>query len=75
MLDKLSDGSRAILKLFRKWWEDGTSCLDIMKYVRMEKKDIIFYPIQHIQISWSILQTEDYEEIIRCVEALVKVLP
>ena len=54
-LDKLSDGSTAILKAFHKLWADGGECLDIMKYIRFPAgKEQTYYPVQHIQIVWNL---------------------
>lgn len=54
-LDQLGDGSTTILKAFHKWWADGDECLDIMKYIRFKNgKEQCFFPVQHIQIVWSL---------------------
>lgn len=54
-LDKLKHGNRIVLKAFRKWWPDGSSCLDIIKYVKDDEgREKPFYPIQHIQITWEL---------------------
>lgn len=52
-LDCLKDGSLVILKAYKKIWNDGTVCLDIMKYLQFKDgKEQTFYPIQHIQVPW-----------------------
>ncbi len=48
-LDRLSEDKKVVLKGFRKWWEDGSSCLDIMKYVRTSDSETLYYPIQHVR--------------------------
>lgn len=53
-LDNISPEKRTVLKGFRKWWPDGSSCLDIMKYIRTEKGDSCYIPVQHIQIPWEL---------------------
>ena len=63
-LDRLRDGSMVILKAFHKWWTDGDECLDIMKYVRsVDGKESAFFPVQHIQIVWSL--AEPYLELFK----------
>ncbi len=55
-LDKLPNGLMTVLKAFKKDWEDGSSCLDIMKYVKLEEagRESCFFPAQHIQIPWEL---------------------
>lgn len=53
-LDSIGDGKKTVLKAFRKWWPDGSSCLDIIKYCRGADGDMAYWPTQHIQIPWNL---------------------
>jgi len=51
-LDFIDDDKLVVLRAFKKTWSDGSSCLDIIKYIRTNTKLQVFYPVQHIQVSW-----------------------
>lgn len=54
-LDQLPSGLTTVLKAFKKDWEDGSSCLDIMKYVKVDNgNETCYHPVQHIQIPWEL---------------------
>ncbi len=53
-LDRLEEGEQLVLKAWRKWWPDGSSCLDIMKYIKTPSGEQCYFPLQHIQIKWGL---------------------
>ncbi len=52
--EELPNGKKIEIRAYWKRWPDGSSCLDIMKYVIEQGKGsgTPFQPLQHIQIPW-----------------------
>ena len=49
-LGQLSPGKIAILKLVERFWDDGSSCFQLIKYVRSNGYDKAYWPAQYVQI-------------------------
>ena len=52
-LDKLQDGKQITVKVIRRFWDDGSSCLQLTKYIELEDgSKRAYYPPQYLQIPW-----------------------